>query len=461
MWVAAMTSAAVVASDVEQVLDAGESVVPPDSRFAAAVREARALAAAEPDWEAVVDGLYEWHGHLHWVHGRNNAALVAAALVHGRGEFGRSVCAVVSAGWDTDSNGATVGSIVGAMAGVDPYWTDPLHDRLHTSLAGFDGISFTELAARTARLSEILVAERPYEGAGRPRSTGARVTVVGSANIDLVATGPTLPQPGETVLGHGFATVPGGKGANQAVAAARAGGSVWFVGAVGDDAFAAQLRANLVEAGVDVSRLRTVPGPSGVALIAVDDAAENQIVVAPGANASVTGLTEPDRAAIAAADVLLCQLEIPLPAVVEAAAAASFVILNAAPVRPLPAELLDAVDLLVVNESEAAGLVEGGAPEELLALVPRVVVTLGAAGAAYADRAGTRLAVPAPRIEPVDTTAAGDAFCGALAVAWAERRPVDEALRWACAAGAACALRPGASTALPTRAEIDALAAGG
>jgi ribokinase len=206
-----------------------------------------------------------------------------------------------------------------------------------------------------------------------------------------------------------------------------------------------------------VSRLRTVPGPSGVALIAVDDAAENQIVVAPGANASVTGLTEPDRAAIAAADVLLCQLEIPLPAVVEAAAAASFVILNAAPVRPLPAELLDAVDLLVVNESEAAGLVEGGAPEELLALVPRVVVTLGAAGAAYADRAGTRLAVPAPRIEPVDTTAAGDAFCGALAVAWAQRRPVDEALRWACAAGAACALHPGASTALPTREEIDAL----
>jgi ribokinase len=456
MWVAAMTSAAVVVSDVEQVLDAGESVVPPGSRFAAAVREARALAAAEPDWEAVVDRLYERHGHLHWVHGRNNAALVAAALVHGGGDFTRSVCAVVSGGWDTDSNGATVGSVAGALAGVDPYWTDPLHDRLHTSLAGFDGVSFTELASRTARLSEILVAERPYEGARRPRSTGARVAVVGSANLDLVATGPSLPRPGETVLGHGFATVPGGKGANQAVAAARAGAACGFVGAVGDDAFAEQLRANLVDAGVDVSRLRTVPGPSGVALIAVDDAAENQIMVAPGANASLI-LNEADRAAIAAADVLLCQLEIPLPAVVEAAAAASFAILNAAPVRALPAELLDAVDLLVVNESEAVGLVEGGAPEDLLALVPRVVVTLGAEGAAYADREGTRLTVPAPRIEPVDTTAAGDAFCGALAVAWAERRPVGEALRWACTAGAACALRPGASTALPTREEIDAL----
>lgn len=285
----------------------------------------------------------------------------------------------------------------------------------------------------------------------------ARVAVVGSANLDLVATAPVLPRPGETVLGHGFRTVPGGKGANQAVAAARAGAGCAFIGAVGDDPFAEQLRAHLAGSGVDIAGLRTVPGPSGVALIAVDDAAENLIVVAPGANASVTGLTGRDRAAAAAADVVLCQLEIPLPAVSEAMTAAPFAILNAAPAQALPAELLAAVDLLVVNESEAATL--GGGAGDLLASVPRVVVTLGARGAEYADRDGARLTVPAPRIEAVDTTAAGDAFCGALAVAWAEGRPVAAALRWACAAGAACATRPGAGTALPTRAEIDALAA--
>jgi ribokinase len=287
----------------------------------------------------------------------------------------------------------------------------------------------------------------------------SRVAVVGSANLDLVASAPALPRPGETVLGRAFRTVPGGKGANQAVAASRAGADCAFIGAVGDDPFGGQLRAHLTESGVDTTGLRTVAGPSGVALIAVDDAAENQIVVVPGANASVTGLTGADRAAVGTAGVLLCQLEIPLPAVVEAVTAAPFAILNAAPARALPPELLAGVDLLVVNETEAATLGGGGAAE-LLASVPRVVVTLGARGAEYADRDGARLAVPAPLIEAVDTTAAGDAFCGALAVAWAEGRPVAAVLRWACAAGAACATRPGAGTALPARAEIDALEAG-
>lgn len=283
----------------------------------------------------------------------------------------------------------------------------------------------------------------------------SRVVVVGSANLDLVVSAPVLPRPGETVLGHDFRMVPGGKGANQAVAAARAGADCAFIGAVGDDPFAARLGAHLAESGVDIAGLRTVPGPSGVALIAVDDAAENLIVVAAGANASLTGLTGADRAAVTAADVVLCQLEIPLRAVSEAMTAAPFAILNAAPARTLPPDLLAAADLLVVNETEAATL--GGAAADLLAVVPRVVVTLGARGAEYADRDGTRLAVPAPRVGAVDTTAAGDAFCGALAVAWAEGRPVPAALRWACAAGAACATRPGAGTALPTRAEIDAL----
>ncbi|MEV4755415.1 ADP-ribosylglycohydrolase family protein [Micromonospora sp. NPDC049559] len=155
LWVAALTAAAVVAPDVETVLDAGESVLPPNSRFTAAVREARALGAGASDWETVLDALYERHGHLHWVHVRNNAALVAAALAYGRGDLVRSICAVVSGGWDTDSTGATVGSVTGALTGaaaLPPEWTGPLRGRLRSSIAGFDGIGFAELAERTARL---------------------------------------------------------------------------------------------------------------------------------------------------------------------------------------------------------------------------------------------------------------------------------------------------------------------
>ncbi|SCL30849.1 ribokinase [Micromonospora rhizosphaerae] len=306
-----------------------------------------------------------------------------------------------------------------------------------------------------------------------PERGAARIAVVGSANLDLVVTTRQLPRPGETVLGEGFTTVPGGKGANQAVAAARAGAACAFIGAVGQDDFGRVLRDNLAAAGVDVRGLREVPGPSGVALIAVDGTAENFIVVAPGANGELSELDGADQGAVAAADVLLVQLEVPLPAVIRAAgwarAAGTTVVLNAAPARPLPAELLDLVDVLVVNEHEAAVVagVPGGDPaallDALLSLVPRVVLTLGARGAAYADRQGLRLEVPAPRINAVDTTAAGDAFTGALAVGWAERGgpgsadEVTATLRWACAAGAACAQRPGASTALPDRAEIDAL----
>ncbi|MEU4716808.1 PfkB family carbohydrate kinase [Micromonospora purpureochromogenes] len=303
----------------------------------------------------------------------------------------------------------------------------------------------------------------------------ARVVVVGSANLDLVVTTPQLPRPGETMLGEDFRTVPGGKGANQAVAAARAGADCAFIGAVGTDEFGQHLRDNLVAAGVDVHGLRTVAGASGVALIAVDRAAENFIVVAPGANAALIGLDAADRAAVGAADVLLLQLEVPLPTVVAAAdvarAEGTTVVLNAAPAAPLPAELLELVDVLVVNEHEAA-VVAGTHSDEaavlldaLLKLVPRVVLTLGARGAAYADRRGQRREVRAPAIDAVDTTAAGDAFTGALAVRWAEcggaldadADAVTDALRWACAAGAACAQRPGASTALPERAAIEAL----
>ncbi|MEU8425008.1 ribokinase [Micromonospora sp. NPDC048835] len=301
----------------------------------------------------------------------------------------------------------------------------------------------------------------------------ARVAVVGSSNLDLVVTASRLPHPGETVLGGNFRTVPGGKGANQAVAAARAGATCDFVGAVGDDEFGTRMRGSLVDAGVDVRGLRTVAGPSGVALIAVDRDAENFIVVAPGANGTLTELDADDRTTIAAAGVLLLQLEVPLAAVTQAAqwarAEGTTVVLNAAPAATLPGALLDLVDVLVVNEHEAAVVAEVTSDDPqvlldaLLKLVPRVVLTLGARGAAYADREGLRLAVPAPQIDAVDTTAAGDAFTGALAVSWAERggaidqETVTASLRWACAAGAACAQRPGASTALPERPAIDAL----
>ncbi|MEU4681379.1 ADP-ribosylglycohydrolase family protein [Micromonospora sp. NPDC023737] len=156
IWAAALAAAAPVATDVDQVLDAAEAVLPPRSRFAATVREARALGAGADDWEQVVDELYARHGHLHWVHVRNNAALVAAALAYGRGDLERSICAVVSGGWDTDSNGATVGAVSGALTGaaeLPARWIAPLRNRLASSIAGFDGIGFDELAERTRALA--------------------------------------------------------------------------------------------------------------------------------------------------------------------------------------------------------------------------------------------------------------------------------------------------------------------
>lgn len=309
-----------------------------------------------------------------------------------------------------------------------------------------------------------------------------KIVVVGSVNLDLVATTAALPRPGETVLGHGFTTVPGGKGANQAIAAAFAGAQVTFIAAVGEDAFAQQVRDNIAKAGLDLSLLRTVPGPSGVALIAVDDDGENLIVVAPGANSKLTSLTEEDRAAIAAADAVVLQLEIPMETVLEAASAAReagvTVLLNAAPARSLPPELLSLVDVLIVNLIEAQmvlGEVDSSARrsrsaaargmhayslmERLRALAPKVVLTVGADGAFYADREGTWMHIPAPKVDAVDTTAAGDGFVGAFAVAYTEGKPIAEALGWACAAGAIGATRLGASSSLALREEIDELAA--
>jgi ribokinase len=288
-----------------------------------------------------------------------------------------------------------------------------------------------------------------------------RIVVAGSANMDLVGVAERLPLPGETVLGDDFVMMAGGKGANQAIAAARAGGQAVFLGAIGSDAFGVTLNARLSAAGVDVAHVRTSYGASGVAVIMVDRAGENSILVSPGANSAFTTLTEAEARVIAGADVLLCQQEIPVETVTAACVAAraggTRTILNAAPARELPAELLDAVDLLVVNELEAKTIT--GTPEPdmagLLALVPRVVLTLGGAGSRYAERDGRDETVPAFPVEATDTTAAGDAFTGALAVAWGEDRDLVEAVRWANAAGAACVRKLGASNALPSRAEID------
>jgi ribokinase len=277
------------------------------------------------------------------------------------------------------------------------------------------------------------------------------VVVVGSGNVDLVSRVERIPAPGETVLSAGFATHVGGKGANQATAAARAGAGTTFVGAFGDDEHGARLLASLAADGVR-TLVRTAAEPTGTALVTVSAAGENAIVVDPGANAALTALTDEERQAVAAADVVLLQLEIPLATVTAAARAATgTVVLNAAPARPLPHDLLSAVGLLVVNEHEAALL--GGA-DGLLAVVPALVVTLGAEGALVHTR-DTTTAVPGIPVDVVDTTGAGDTFCGALAARLAEGVPLARAVRFATTAAALSVRRPGAVPAIPTREEID------
>jgi ribokinase len=289
------------------------------------------------------------------------------------------------------------------------------------------------------------------------------ISVFGSANMDLVAYVSEAPKRGETVTGHRFRTVPGGKGANQAIAAARAGAEVSFLGAVGDDGFGAEMRASLSAAGVDVRGLRQVPGPSGIAHIVVDDGGGNSIIVVPGANGTVTGPSGEDLAAIARSRALLLQLELPMEAVVAAARAARIagvpVILTPAPAQPLPDELLDTVTTIVPNEHEAAAItgVTGvdAALDALLERVGEVVITLGSEGALYGSRSGERLRIPAVEVKAVDTTAAGDTFVGALAVARSEGLTVAEALRFASTAAALSVQREGASTSMPTRRQIE------
>ncbi|WP_084468794.1 ribokinase [Nocardiopsis trehalosi] len=300
-------------------------------------------------------------------------------------------------------------------------------------------------------------------------TTAPRIAVFGSINMDLVAYVDAAPASGETVAGTGFAQVPGGKGANQAVAAARAGGDVVFLGAVGDDAFGTQLRTNLVDSGVEVSGLRTVPGPSGVAHIVVEGSGANSIIIVAGANAAMTGVGDADRRLLAGSAALLLQLELPMEGVVAAARAGREAgvptVLTPAPARDLPDELVELVDLMVPNQHEAAAITGEADPRTALAAllrrVPEAIVTLGEDGSLYGRRGADPLHVPARTVRAVDTTAAGDTFCGAFAVARAEGRAPQDALRFASAASALSVQRRGASTSMPERSEIEGFVARG
>jgi ribokinase len=304
--------------------------------------------------------------------------------------------------------------------------------------------------------------------------TTSAIVVVGSINMDLAVRCPHVPVPGETILGSSLLESPGGKGANQAVAAGRLGGSVAMVGCVGHDGYGAALRASLAKAGVAVDRVIARGDRSGVALIAVGDHGENSIVVVPGANALVTpGDVEAALDTMSDARMVLLQLELPLPTVQAAARAAHArglqVLLDPAPAQPLPGELLQDVDILLPNQGEAGllarlpvvSLVEArDAARRLLTRGPRtVLIKLGADGVLIVDAAGDRH-VAGHRVATVDTTAAGDCLAGALAVALIEGQPLDRAVAFANAAAALSTTRPGAQDSMPSRPEVDALLAG-
>ena len=298
----------------------------------------------------------------------------------------------------------------------------------------------------------------------------ARIAVVGSLNMDLVVRVPRMPVPGETLIGHDFHVIPGGKGANQAVAAARLGAQVTMIGRVGDDDFGRAQQRNLAQEGIGVTHVSVDPEEAtGIALITLDAAGQNSIILAPGANMRLTvAHVEAAAQTIADAEILICQLESPLEVVTRAIELARAqgvrVILNPAPARPLDTALLHLVDYLIPNESEttlltgiqvtdlssaekaAANLRERG--------VSTVILTLGEQGALLANARGM-IHVPGYSVEVVDTTAAGDAFVGGFAVALAEGQPLQEAVRFANAAGALAVTRLGAQPSLPTRRAVE------
>jgi ribokinase len=305
----------------------------------------------------------------------------------------------------------------------------------------------------------------------------AKVVIVGSLNMDLVTRAPRLPRAGETLAGQSFVTVPGGKGANQAVAAARLGASVAMIGCVGDDAYGEQLRTALLAEGIDCQAVTRVTGEStGVALIVVDDSSQNAIVIVAGGNGHVTAsVVDSFDALLSGAEVIICQLEVPLDTVGHVLKRGhelgKTVILNPAPASgPLPAEWFAWIDYLIPNESEATALTglpvdstasaDAAASALLKAGVSKVIVTLGEQGALFASASRSEH-FPAPKVQPVDTTAAGDTFVGGFAAALADGKSESDAIRFGQVAAALSVTRSGAQPSIPTFAEVQASAAQG
>ncbi|WP_137910891.1 ribokinase [Ralstonia sp. 3PA37C10] len=317
-----------------------------------------------------------------------------------------------------------------------------------------------------------MVAKRPSASSAHP---AADVLIVGSLNMDLVIRTPRLPRPGQTVAAPALETIPGGKGANQAVAAARLGARVAMLGCVGDDAYGTALRDGLRREGVDTSMVSEHAGvATGIACVTVANSGQNTIVIVAGANELLTPtMIEAQRAAFERARVIVCQLESP-PDAVECALKlgqrlGKTVILNPAPaIGPLPTPWIAACDYLIPNETEAALLTARpvDSPEAALDAAAdlhaqgarHVIVTLGAHGVAYVD-AHSRLLMPAPTAHAIDTTAAGDTFVGALAAALAEDAAADAAIEFGQAAAAVSVTRLGAQQSIPFRSELGAPAA--
>ncbi|MFJ3522930.1 ribokinase [Pseudomonas sp. NPDC090203] len=298
----------------------------------------------------------------------------------------------------------------------------------------------------------------------------AKVVIVGSLNMDLVTRAPRLPRAGETLAGQSFVTVPGGKGANQAVAAARLGASVAMIGCVGDDAYGEQLRSALLTEGIDCQAVTTIAGEStGVALIVVDDNSQNAIVIVAGGNGHVSAsVVDGFDVLLQQAEVIICQLEVPESTVGHVLKRGhelgKTVILNPAPATgPLPEQWYGWVDYLIPNESEATALTglpvdspasaESAAKTLLASGVGKVVVTLGEQGALFASQERVEH-FPAPRVKPVDTTAAGDTFVGGFAAALADGKSEAEAIRFGQIAAALSVTRSGAQPSIPTFAEV-------
>ena len=304
------------------------------------------------------------------------------------------------------------------------------------------------------------------------RSLNPNVVVLGSSNTDMVVASNRLPRPGETVLGGRFYQAAGGKGANQAVAAARAGARTGFIGCFGNDAMGRQAKKNLAEEGIDLVHTALLEGvPSGVALILVDDEGGNLISVAPGANAGLDlDMIDGARPMIVGADVLLMQLEVPLPAVERAAEYAAArgvtVLLNPAPAPsvPLSASLLEKVSLLIANEEEMAalGAFNGSCEKDLEDAakglcdrgVDKIITTLGRRGGRIFGSNGKIGSYEATRVEAVDTVAAGDCFCGWLAAMVSEKKSLERAVAFAARAAALSVTRRGAQPSLPLRDEV-------